>query len=469
MKLRVLDLFSGIGGFSLGLERTGGFETVAFCEIEDYPRRVLEKHWPGVPIYDDVRTLTADTLARDGIAVDVICGGFPCQDLSFAGRRAGLEGARSGLWSEYARLIGELRPRFVLVENVPGLLSLGMGAVLGDLAALGYDATWDCIPAAAVGAPHRRDRVWLIAHAGGEQHQSRGDAQRRAGAAQFPLANAESIGRGLGRAGRVAALVQDGDAAGADASDALCDELRQQSGRVGGPGGAGAALARQHGAPQPLADAERRRGKAIGLHSQACGAAAREATSPSHADGAGWWLSEPDVGRVVARLSSWLDGGRLENADACQGGTREILRVLQRPHGAKALRWTARGFEGFHAAEILLSAVREYEGPAKPLGNVSLAREGSSQVVLRGLWFDGSLACPSCRRAAGEQRTRQYPDAMRVVSQLLACDCRSAWLDRAGSTGTVRRVDRLKSLGNAVVPQIPELIGRAILKAEGIA
>src|SRR6476659_6022774 len=79
-KLRVLDLFSGIGGFSLGLERAGGFETVAFCEIEAYPRRVLAKHWPRVPIYDDVRTLTADTLSRDGIAVDVICGGFPCQD-----------------------------------------------------------------------------------------------------------------------------------------------------------------------------------------------------------------------------------------------------------------------------------------------------------------------------------------------------------------------------------------------------
>lgn len=163
--LNVLDLFSGIGGFSLGLEWTGGFRTVAFCEIEPYCQAVLRKHWPDVPIYDDVRTLTADTLRRDGIAVDVICGGFPCQDLSFAGKRAGLEGARSGLWAEYARLIGEVRPRFVIVENVPGLLSLGMGRVLGDLAALGYDAVWDCIPAAAVGAPHLRDRVWIVGYA----------------------------------------------------------------------------------------------------------------------------------------------------------------------------------------------------------------------------------------------------------------------------------------------------------------
>jgi DNA (cytosine-5)-methyltransferase 1 len=163
-KLRVLDLFSGIGGFSLGLERTGGFETVAFCEIEPFCRRVLAKHWPNVRQYEDVRTLTADTLARDGIAVDVICGGFPCQDISLAGNGAGLEGERSGLWSEYARLIGELRPQFVIVENVAALLGRGLDRVLGDLATLGFDAEWHCIPASAVGAPHRRDRLWIVAN-----------------------------------------------------------------------------------------------------------------------------------------------------------------------------------------------------------------------------------------------------------------------------------------------------------------
>jgi DNA (cytosine-5)-methyltransferase 1 len=168
MMLRTLDLFSGIGGFSLGLERTGGFKTVAFCEIDPFCRRVLAKHWPEVPIHEDVRELTGARLAADGIAVDVICGGFPCQDVSFAGKRAGLEGARSGLWGEYRRIIGEIRPGFVIVENVPGLLSLGLGTVLGDLAALGLDAVWDCVPASAVGAPHRRDRVWLVAHANGQ-------------------------------------------------------------------------------------------------------------------------------------------------------------------------------------------------------------------------------------------------------------------------------------------------------------
>jgi DNA (cytosine-5)-methyltransferase 1 len=153
-KLCVLDLFSGIGGF----------ETVAFCEIEPFPRRVLAKHWPGVPIYDDVRTLTADRLRADGISVDVICGGFPCQDISHAGKGAGIEGERSGLWSEYARIIGELRPAYVIVENVSALLGRGLDRVLGDLAALGFDAEWHCIRAADVGAPHLRDRLWLVAY-----------------------------------------------------------------------------------------------------------------------------------------------------------------------------------------------------------------------------------------------------------------------------------------------------------------
>ena len=171
--LTVLDLFSGIGGFSLGLERTGGFRTVAFCEIEPFPRRVLAKHWPEVPCYEDVRTLTAARLAADGIGpINVITGGFPCQDLSVAGKQRGMgEGTRSGLWSEIVRLVGELRPDFVIVENVAALLSGPperrggwFGRVLGDLAECGYDAEWENIPASALGAPHRRERVWVVAY-----------------------------------------------------------------------------------------------------------------------------------------------------------------------------------------------------------------------------------------------------------------------------------------------------------------
>jgi len=161
--MNVLDLFSGIGGFSLGLERAG-MRTVAFCEIDPFCRRVLAKHWPSIPCYADVRSLTGPELHASGIFPDVICGGFPCQDVSVAGAQLGLDGERSGLWSEIARLVSELRPRFVIVENVSNLLGLGFGRVVGDLAKIGYDAEWDCIPASYVGAWHRRDRIWLVAY-----------------------------------------------------------------------------------------------------------------------------------------------------------------------------------------------------------------------------------------------------------------------------------------------------------------
>jgi DNA (cytosine-5)-methyltransferase 1 len=156
------SLFSGIGGLELGLERATGAHTVWNCEMEEFCRKVLAKHWPDAAQYTDVREID-DTVER----VDILCGGFPCQDLSVAGSRKGLAGERSGLWNEYARIIRLLRPRFVLVENVPALRTLvsddGLGRVLGDLAESGYDTEWDCVPAAAVGAPHVRDRIFILA------------------------------------------------------------------------------------------------------------------------------------------------------------------------------------------------------------------------------------------------------------------------------------------------------------------
>jgi len=154
---RVLDLFSGVGAFSLGLERTGGFQTVAFAEVAPYPSSILKKWWPEIPNLGDVSSAEYPN-------ADVISAGFPCQDLSVAGKGAGLAGERSGLWREVVRAIRLVRPRFVLLENVANLLRRGMGKVLGDLAANGLDAEWDCIPAAHVGAPHWRDRIWFVAY-----------------------------------------------------------------------------------------------------------------------------------------------------------------------------------------------------------------------------------------------------------------------------------------------------------------
>lgn len=163
--MKVLDLFSGIGGFSLGLERAG-METIAFCEYDEHARAVLKKHWPNVEIHKDVRELDA-TKYRG--TVDVVCGGFPCQDLSTAGRKAGISGERSGLYREMLRIIGECRPQYAIFENVANLLIGESGRwfaqFLYDLATLGYDAEWHCIPASEIGANHHRDRVWIIAYA----------------------------------------------------------------------------------------------------------------------------------------------------------------------------------------------------------------------------------------------------------------------------------------------------------------
>jgi DNA (cytosine-5)-methyltransferase 1 len=154
-----LSLFSGIGGIDLAAH-WAGFETVAFVERDPFCQRVLAKHWPEVPIYDDVTTFDPSPYR----GVDLVSGGFPCQDVSVAGNRAGIEGERSGLFTELVRVIRAVRPRFALLENVSGLLTDGLGAVLGALAESGLDAEWSCIPASAVGAPQIRERVFILAY-----------------------------------------------------------------------------------------------------------------------------------------------------------------------------------------------------------------------------------------------------------------------------------------------------------------
>jgi DNA (cytosine-5)-methyltransferase 1 len=205
--LTVGSLFSGIGGLELGLERAG-MKTLWQVECDAYARRVLAKHWPSVTRHDDVRHVHGRVFGvcpekDDGDIcpgclepVDVLCGGFPCQDISVAGKGKGLQGERSGLWREFYRLIRELRPRYVLVENVPALRSRGLDVVLGNLAESGYDAEWDGVPAAALGALHKRDRFFLVA---------------------YPQ----------------------------------CEFLREQPGRSGGTGGAGADVPRLFGSSGP--------------------------------------------------------------------------------------------------------------------------------------------------------------------------------------------------------------------------
>jgi len=160
----LLDLFSGIGGFSLGLEKSGKFKTVAFCEKEAYPRAVIKKHWPKIPMFEDIRDLNKGVLDAFGIKPTAMCGGFPCQDISVAGKGAGLHGERSKLWFEYLRLIDEIKPNWVIIENVKRMQSKGLVTVMQGLDEVGYDAEWHIIAASHIGALHQRERVWILAY-----------------------------------------------------------------------------------------------------------------------------------------------------------------------------------------------------------------------------------------------------------------------------------------------------------------
>lgn len=175
-KLTILDLFSGIGGFSLGLE-SAGFDTIAFCEIEPFCRDVLRKHWPHVPIAQDIRQLRyengtlydAERVIYEG-RIDLICGGFPCQPFSVAGRKKGTKDNRD-LWPEMFRLIQQIQPTWVVGENVANFINLALTRTKADLESEGYTVQPFIIPACAIGAPHRRDRVWIIAHCNGNTTQ----------------------------------------------------------------------------------------------------------------------------------------------------------------------------------------------------------------------------------------------------------------------------------------------------------
>lgn len=174
-KLKVLDLFSGIGGFSLGLERAG-METVAFCEIDPYCQKILKKHWPNTPIYPDIKKIKGSDFEN----VDILCGGFPCQPYSNAGKQKAEKDDRD-LWPEMFRVIKEVRPRWVIGENVAGFINLGMPRTKTDLESIGYTLLPFEIPACALGARHGRNRVWIVAHSNGPELRDKSGGRGRKG------------------------------------------------------------------------------------------------------------------------------------------------------------------------------------------------------------------------------------------------------------------------------------------------
>jgi DNA (cytosine-5)-methyltransferase 1 len=281
--LRVLDLFSGIGGFAIGLEKTNGFQTVAFCEMDPFCHQVLKKHWPETPIYDDVKTLTQERLQADGITVDVICGGFPCQDISAAGRGAGLAGERSGLWFEFHRLIKEIKPRYAIIENVSALRSRGLDKVLWSLAEIGYDAEWHCIPASSIGAPHQRDRIWIMAYP-----QCRGQQEGN-------VCFKRSDGRALSKGETVVSPESN------TPSSSLADTSRVQqhvSKNDTEVSGASSSKFRDGSSTYNVADANgaQREGRCL---------SSRVFEKYANSSSNGWWETEPNVGRVAYGVPVW--------------------------------------------------------------------------------------------------------------------------------------------------------------------
>ena len=371
--MNVLDLFSGIGGFSLGLERAGPFRTVAFCEREPFPQAVLRKHWPEVPIYDDVRTIPTERLGR----IDLICGGFPCQPWSVAGQQRGAEDDRD-LWPAMAALVKKLRPTWVIGENVRGFVNqpMGLQRSLSDLESLGYEAVPFIIPACSVDAPHRRDRVWIIAAR----------------------------------------------------DDAYGDGVRPHRTEVD----------------------EQREGEP--------------------ADG-----QERHVRQVCEILAGSRDAGKRDTRDVPNSDNAIGRRGKERRQG-----W--HGQSELHGAERLAAHADSKVEPdgafdaRQGCGELGAVADADSERRYGGAEEHGSHgrefvagngeAVADADDAGCEQQWRPQSEP----AQHEAVERGSRWLAEPGvgrvAHGVPRRVDRLKALGNAVVPQVVEQIGRAILEVE---
>ena len=313
------SLFAGIGGIDLGFERCG-MQCKWQVEINDYAQKVLAKHWPKVHRKRDIRECSARNLER----VDIIAGGFPCQDISYAGLGAGLDGERSGLFFEAVRLVSELQPRAVVLENVAALLTRGLDRVLGTLAEIGYNAEWHCIPAAYVGAPHIRDRVFVLAYASG----------KRAGHECRSLGGQE---RTIARTFQPETLRQQDGQIVPKGSDSVCCNVSDTR----------CQLRKSRASKRPRSDSQAKRGSAAN-DDKRCGENVAD-TAGVYAQGfnsrsgkeqpwrSSWWAVEPDVGRVAHGIPSRVDRLRgLGNAVVPQVAEFVGRMVLQRLRSGKS-------------------------------------------------------------------------------------------------------------------------------------
>ena len=421
--LNGLDLFSGIGG--IGLALSPWVRTVAYCEQDRYAQAVLMSRMRAgdidrAPIWDDVRTLRGDMLS----GIDIIFGGFPCQDISVAGTGKGLEGKRSGLFFEIMRLVDEVRPSFVFLENVPAIRTRGLNRVLYEFTARGYDCRWTVLSAASVGAPHLRERWFLLAHADNGGRRQLLQQVGELGVEEQANAGSNGEAQSVANADRVRKLPE--------------QEAREF------------AIDRSGYRREAVADRDR---EGLEVREQ------RDARQFEATFRRGWWSTEPDVGRAFDGISAGMDGsGRYGDAEAEETGAAQVMRALLDPALSQTIWEETRGLECVQAEAILLSIVREYE--ARDWGTRGILESAETlEEFVRALRANREAARPSLRPGSAEQYFREYPDALRELSQLVASRGKTPWdhplwecaVPRV-TTGLPYRVDRTRCLGNAVVP-----------------
>lgn len=316
--MKHLDLFSGIGGFALAA-RWAGYETVQFVENEPYCQRVLAKHWPDVPIHGDIHTFDGKQFTG---TIDLLTGGFPCQPFSVAGKKKG-SGDDRYLWPEMARVIAEVKPRWVVAENVSGIVEMALDTVLADLESQGYETGTLVVPACATDAPHRRDRVWIVAHNDGTRASQRGTARR--GNEDLRRPNGEAAPSHGIRAQRVNGPRKNGgDGFVADADDSSRPRFGQHCGSVLSEQGS----IRLSGSSAPVVNTTSGRLPESEHESRFAGERGSDATERTCATGSSWWTVEPNVGRVAHGVSRRVDRLRaLGNAIVPQVAY-EIIRAI---------------------------------------------------------------------------------------------------------------------------------------------
>jgi len=426
---KVLDLFSGIGGFSLGLESTGGFETIAFCEVEKYPLEILNKHWPNVPVYNDIKELTYERLKEDNLIPDVITGGFPCQDISCAGKGKGIKAERSGLWSEMFRLIRDVRPTWTIIENVSTLRSKGLTLVLQNLSSIGYYAEWHCIPASAIGANHQRDRIWIVAH----PHSKRDESFIR-----------EEISRWKNEA-----TPNPKFSSRSERGDSLFDNLSTE--KVGDTNNNGFTSTKESGETRLRSGSSKEESKQAG-----------ESEGPSDGGVGAKKLADSDnTGNRTSECGDMSeDGTKTHEGQDGHTQSRSSRRSTEVAN-SDSQRWGRGYFEGCA------------DGERKLLQGEQEGGEVGSKTERCGEPCGNEMAnTTSCQGDEYEFDSRDgRPTTQTLFGNRSGVPRTSSWWEVEPDVGRVAhgvpsRVDRLKCLGNSVVPQIPQMIGFQILEIE---